>query len=153
MCISAKRNAARGWTPDAKEALKSLAMPDASDETLGDGFLHGFEFSGQNEQDVAGIFGGEFAASVMKAPAGAWRGPFVSSYGVHLVRVSDRGEPQPVELAAVREAVLRDFLDERRRSMNDAVLARLKENYEIVIDEAALKAAAVIPSSIALTNP
>lgn len=125
-----------------KEALTALSKPGVSEEEFGDPFLQGYEFTGQSEQDVAAIFGREFAVSVMKVPAGAWSRPIPSSYGVHLVRVTTRGDPQPVALAAVRDAVLRDFLDERRRSVNAGVLARMKQNYEVVIDEAALKAAA-----------
>lgn len=138
---------------DATQALAALSKPGVSEETFGDSFLQGFEFSDQDEQDLASIFGREFAVSVMKAPADAWSGPIVSSYGVHLVRVMRRGEPQPVDLAAVREAVLRDFLDERRRAANDEVLARMKENYEVLIDEIALKAAAADPVRTAQTAP
>lgn len=138
---------------DAKEALAALARPGVSDEAFGDSFLQGFEFSDQGEQDLASIFGGEFAVSMMKAPPDAWSGPVKSSYGVHLVRVTRRGEPQPVGLAAVHEVVLRDFLDERRRAANDEVLARMKQNYEVVIDETALKAAAADPARTANTGP
>lgn len=134
---------------DANEALAALAKPGISDETFGDAFLHGFEFSDQGEIDLTSIFGQEFAASVMKLPAGAWVGPVPSSYGAHLVKVTRRGEPQPVELAAVRGVALRDYLDDRRRTANDEVLARLKQNYDVVIDEAALRAAAFNPTQTA----
>ena len=137
---------------DAKEALASLAKPGVSDETFGDAFLQGFEFSDQGGQDLTSIFGQEFAAAVMKAPANAWSGPIPSSYGVHLVRVTRRGEPQPVELASVREVVLRDLLDERRRAANDEVLTRMKQNYDVVIDEVALKAAVADPAKTATTG-
>jgi peptidyl-prolyl cis-trans isomerase C len=136
---------------DASEALRALAQPGVSDEAFGDAFLQGFEFNDQGEQDLSSIFGREFAVSVMKAPTASWSGPITSSYGVHLVRVNRRGEPQPVELAVVREAVVRDFLDERRRVANDEVLARMRQNYEVVIDEAALKAAAIAPPKTAQT--
>ncbi len=127
----------------AQEALAALALPGASEESFGDPFLPGFEFSMQSEPDVVSVFGKTFTAAVLQAPVNAWSGPVVSSYGVHLVRVTARGEPRPVELAAVRETVLRDFQDERRRAANEEVVTRLKENYEIIIDDAALKAAAI----------
>ncbi len=132
----------------AQEGLAALAQPGASEESFGDPFLPGFEFSMQSEPDVVSVFGKAFAAAVMQAPVNAWSGPVVSSYGVHLVRVTTRGEPRPVELAAVREAVLRDFQDERRRAANEEVVTRLKENYEIIIDTGALNAAAAPESSM-----
>lgn len=136
---------------DASEALQALAKPGASDEAFGDAFLQGFEFSDQREQDLSSVFGREFALSVMKLPTAAWSGPIPSSYGLHLVRVTRRAEPQAMELAAVRDAVMRDFLDERRRKANDEVLERMKQNYQVVIDEAALKAAAIDPAKTAQT--
>ncbi|MEY4484631.1 MAG: hypothetical protein RL693_2083 [Verrucomicrobiota bacterium] len=138
---------------DVKEALAALAKPGVSDEAFGDPFLQGFEFKEQEEQDLISIFGREFAASVIKAPLDVWSGPMTSSYGVHLVRVTSSGGRQPVELAAVRDGVLRDFLDERRRSANDEVLIRMKQNYEIIIDEAALKNATPDPAQTVQSNP
>lgn len=137
---------------DVNAALAALARPDANEEAFGDSFLQGFEFSDQGEQDLASIFGREFGMAVMKAPAGRWSGPIASSYGVHLVHVSRRGDPQPVELAAVRDAVLRDYLEERRQAGNAEVLARMKQNYDIVIDEAAIKAAAAEQAKTASTG-
>lgn len=138
---------------DAKEALAALAKPGASDEDFGDGFLGGFEFSGQDEQAIVATFGAEFAAAVMKVRADTWTGTIASSYGTHLVLVTEREKAQPAEFAAVREAVMRDFLDERRRAGNEAVLARMKANYEVVIDQTALKAAAANHAETAQTNP
>ncbi len=137
---------------EVKEALAALAKPDAAEESFGDPFLQAFEFSMQSEQEMEGIFGKDFAAAVMKAPANQWSGPVPSSYGLHLVIITARGEPRPVELGAVRDTVLRDFQDARRRAANEEVLLRLKQNYTIVIDTAALKASAA-PETAAQTQP
>jgi hypothetical protein len=53
----------------------------------------------------------------------------------------------------VRETVLRDYLEERRQAGNVEVLARLKENYDVVIDEAALEAASAELDRTASTGP
>lgn len=145
----------RGATLEAEvnAALAALAKPDANEEDFGDSFLQGFAFSDQEEQDVAGIFGREFGAAVMRAPTGRWSGPIASSYGMHLVHLTRRDASQPVELAAVRETVLRDYLEERRLSGNAEVLARMKENYDVVIDEAAFEAAAADRAKTASTGP
>ncbi|MDB6135279.1 MAG: peptidyl-prolyl cis-trans isomerase [Verrucomicrobiales bacterium] len=144
----------RGATLDAvaREALAALAQPGAPEESFGDPFLPGFEFSMQTEPDVVSVFGAAFAVEVMKAAANTWSGPVVSSYGVHLVRVTARVEPRPAELAAVREVVLRDFQDERRRAANDEVVTRLKQNYQIIIDDVALKAG-VVPDAATNSRP
>lgn len=126
---------------DAREALTALAK-GASDEMMGDPFLREHEFTDASADDIAAALGREFAEKVTAMPAGEWRAPVVSSYGVHLVRVSGRAEPQPVAFEAVRDAVARDLSDERRRTANWDFLARLKAQYRITVDEAALAKAA-----------
>ncbi len=139
---------------DARETLAALAKPGASDEAFGDPFLHGYTFTEHREQDVTGIFGSEFAAVLMKSPSSAWTGPVTSSYGLHLVLVTERGASQPVTLTAVRDTVLRDLLEERRLTVNADVVAGLRKNYEIVIDAAALEAAASSETTLtAQKNP
>jgi len=126
------------------EALAALAK-GASDETMGDPFLHGFEFAEREPDDVVAAFGAEFAQQLAAQPTGEWRGPVASSYGLHLMRVEGRTEPRAVKLDEVRETVLRDFHDERRRTANSEVFKKLRERYQVTVDEAAL-AKAVAPA-------
>ena len=133
---------------DVDEALAALEK-GASDEAMGDPFLREHEFTDANADEIAAALGREFAEKVTAMPAGEWRGPVASSYGLHLVRVSGRAEPQPVAFEAVRDAVARDFSDERRRTANRDFLERLKAQYRITVDEAALSGAAAPPSKTA----
>ena len=81
----------------ATTALAALAK-GASDETMGDPFLHGFEFAEREQDDVIAAFGAEFAKQLAAQPAGEWRGPVASSYGLHLVRIEARTEPRSSEV-------------------------------------------------------
>jgi len=134
---------------DARAALAALAN-GASDDSVGDPFLREHEFSDANEIEISGALGREFAAQIMTLPAGEWRGPVTSSYGMHLVRVSHRSEPQAVEFESVREAVVRDFSEERRLAANNDFIRRLKERYLISVDEAALNSAAAPSTKTAM---
>ena len=58
MSISAGKSAAQEGSGGG-EALAALAK-GASDETMGDPFLHGFEFA-EREQEMIAAFGAEFA--------------------------------------------------------------------------------------------
>jgi hypothetical protein len=53
----------------AREALAALAK-GASDEAMGDAFLHGFEFAERETQEIAALFGGEFAGATRRAARG-----------------------------------------------------------------------------------
>lgn len=133
----------RGASAEAAvtEALAALAK-GVGDETMGDPFLHGFDFAEREQDDVMAAFGADFAKELVPLPTGEWRGPVASSYGLHLVRVDGRTEPRAVKLEEVRETVLRDFHDERRRMANREVFEKLRERYQVTVDETALAKAA-----------
>ena len=121
-----------GTEAAAAEALAALAK-GANDETMGDPFLHGFEFVEREQDDVIAAFGREFAEKLAAQPTGEWSGPVESSYGLHLVRVEARMEPRAVKFDEVRETVLRDFHDERRRIANSEVFDKLRERYQVTV--------------------
>jgi peptidyl-prolyl cis-trans isomerase C len=145
--FSKERRGARLET-DTREAREALAN-GANEEEVGEPFLREHEFSVADEAEITAALGREFAAQVLTLPAGEWRGPVASSYGVHLVRVSERAEPQPVAFDAVREVVARDLADTRRRAANHDFVERLKERYQIIVDEAAITGAAAPPTKTA----
>ncbi|HEY5894895.1 MAG TPA: peptidylprolyl isomerase [Chthoniobacterales bacterium] len=150
-----KEKRGAGVEAAAREALGALKK-GASDEALGDPFLHGFEFAERESPEIAALFGSEFAAQIVvvagdsnpgdndgHGPSSAhWLGPIASSYGLHLVRVDAREQPRPVTLDEVRATVARDFSEERRRTANREVFERLRARYEIAVDEAAITKAA-----------
>src|SRR6185369_13043625 len=82
-------------------------------------------------------------------PQGEWQGPIASSYGLHLVRVESRDAVQPTSLDVVRATVVQDFNEERRRTANREVFAKLRVRYQIAIDEAALAKAATSATKLA----
>lgn len=126
----------------ARESLAKL-QKGASDEAMGDGFLHGFEFAEREGEELVALFGPDFEAQLAVLPVGEWQGPVASSYGLHLVRVEARAEAKPMTLDALRATVTRDFNDEHRRTANRGIFDKLRERYQLSVDETALiKAAA-----------
>lgn len=114
----------------------------ASDEALGDPFLHGFEFDGREAAEIATLFGPEFARQIGVLRPGVWSDPVASSYGLHLVRVEGRSETRPVTLQEVRPTLVRDFQEDRRQAANRELWERYRRRYAITVDEAALAQAA-----------
>ena len=144
--FSQEKRGAKGEAA-ASESLAALAK-GASDEAMGDAFLHGFEFAVRDAQEITALFGGGFAAQIAVLPVGEWRGPVASSYGLHLVRVEARGAAQPAAFDSVRTTVVRDFNEERRRTVNREVFEKLRERYQVAVDEAALAKAATPRSKL-----
>jgi hypothetical protein len=85
-------------------------------------------------QDIVNTFGSDFASAVDKAPVGQWSGPVQSGFGVHLVRVDAREAGKAPTLAEIRPLVQREWQSDQRRSVNDALLTKLRAKYEVRVE-------------------
>jgi len=103
-------------------------------ETLGDTFLLPARFEKLSAGETARLFGEYFAKQVATVETGRWVGPLESSYGLHLVRVDEFIPGILPPLGKVREPVLRDLLNERRKQQLDAQYARLRARYTVVVE-------------------
>ncbi len=128
---------------DARAALVVLQSDAASGEgapEVGDRFLQPYDYSLRSEERVARDFGGEFATGVFAAEPGEWTGPVSSSFGVHLVRVTEWAAPVLPPLADVIDRVRTDLEAQRREEANEAVFQALLQRYDIQVDESAIQA-------------
>jgi parvulin-like peptidyl-prolyl isomerase len=103
--------------------------------TVGDAFLLPFEFEPSSQSEIARLFGESFGQHVAEAEAGRWVGPYDSGYGLHLVRVRERVPGRVAELAQVRDAVLREVLNERRQKALEAAYAKLRQRYTVEVEQ------------------
>ena len=95
------------------------------------------DYPSRTQRELRDLFGTAFAEAVFELERGSWQRPVESSYGVHLVVVRDRTAPRAPALSEVRDRVKADLLDQRRREMNEAFYASLRERYEVVVAEPA----------------
>jgi hypothetical protein len=120
---------------EARDLLIALdADPSPDPATLGDRILLEHGYADIARRDVAGLFGGNFAAAVVALEPGAWHGPIESGYGVHLVRVDERTEGRLPPLAEVREAVRREWKNVQRAHVIETFYRDLVDRYEVVIE-------------------
>ena len=119
-----------------REALEQLEDPAQGAKKLGDPFMLQSYYPERNEAEISKLFGGEFAERVGELSEGVWHGPVLSGYGVHVVYVhSKQSFPQP-SLAEVRERVLNNWTTAKRKELDDEYVARLREKYDVVIEDA-----------------
>lgn len=91
---------------------------------------------------VARDFGEEFGKSLVTAPVGKWLGPVASGFGVHLLRVTERKDGYLPTLDEARKAVTREWENERRKASLESNYARIKSQYDVVIEANAATAGA-----------
>ena len=102
---------------------------------MGDTFTLPYDYALQSPQEVSKLFGQNFAGTLFDLAPATWQGLVVSGYGLHLVRVQERVEGRLPELGEVRERVLQDLVEERRREAKDLAYRALRDRYEIEITE------------------
>jgi peptidyl-prolyl cis-trans isomerase C len=119
---------------DAEQILEALRN-GADPAMAGDTFMLQARYAARSEAEIAQLFGTAFAARVVQLEPGPWQGPVASGYGLHLVRVEERIAERMPDLSEVRAAVRNELLARRRRQANQALVAGLRERYEIVVEE------------------
>jgi len=114
----------------AMVALKGGALP----ESQGRGSLLPVHLEKQPLDMVARDFGEEFAKAMESVPVGEWSGPVRSGFGAHLVRVSEREPGYLPSLDQARQAVTREWENDRRKAALETNYARLRKDYDVVIE-------------------
>ena len=123
---------------DASEILgelRSLDEPTEGIQAFGDPFMLQRYYPQKDELQIRKLFGGGFTQSIFQLTIGEWHGPVLSGYGVHLVYVHDLGKAAEPEFEMVREQVKRDWMDEKRRELQDTYINEVLARYEVVFEE------------------
>ena len=135
-------NATRRGAAAAKEADRLLARlnterdgADASE--LGDTTMLPHELALSTVGEIARVFGDEFAQAVAGMEPGRWAGPVRSSYGLHLVHVSERTAGRLRPLVEVRDEVQREWLTAHRKEFATARYRALRGGYTVVVERPA----------------
>jgi len=127
-----------GLASDAQAMLAQLrASPETDPTTLGDQTLLPLALPATGQASIEQTFGGGFADELSKVPVKEWTGPVTSSFGIHLVRVSDRTDARNPVLAEVCEAVARDWTTTKRKAFEQDRLDSLLKRYRVKIESVA----------------
>jgi hypothetical protein len=119
---------------DARVALAALSI-GAPIGSFGDPSPIDAEVRDDISRNVAGQFGDEFAKAVFALKPGVWQGPFVSSFGVHLVRVTEAKPARQLAFSEVEPQVRERWRDEHQRAANEQHYEDLMKKYGVVVDE------------------
>ncbi|MBO1347726.1 MAG: peptidyl-prolyl cis-trans isomerase [Hormoscilla sp. GUM202] len=123
-------------------AQKSQLQANPSRERsgkLGDPSMLPATYTLADARTLANTFGGPLAREMAGVTEKGWQGPFHSAYGSHLVKVTQIEPGHPATLEEVRKNVRRDYLREQRQRLDEQFYQRLRDRYQVSIDEEALK--------------
>ena len=124
---------------DAAQLLAKLNQPggDAGWATMGDPFPLDKSYAAIRTGAIASQFGNEFTAKLGGLPTGRWQGPIDSSFGAHLVCISERTASRLPALAEVRDAVRREWEENQRLEANEKFYQTLLKHYTVTIEKPA----------------
>jgi len=125
-----------GLDRDVAGALAALRR-GATADGLGDRTMLPGRMDRALPSDVHSTFGREFGDNLAAVPVGAWQGPVRSTYGMHLVRVIERGTPTMPSLADARDVVAREWTRARTVEMRERFYQSLLRRYTVTIEPAA----------------
>ncbi len=132
-----KRGAA---TEDDAEAalamLESLGEIPADFESYGDRLLPQSYYADQTEAGLSRVFGQGFVDEVIKLEPGAWRGPVISGYGIHLVYITEVTRASAPDFSEFAEQAKEAWTAEKGRELNERFIENLIESYEITVEDA-----------------
>ncbi len=114
---------------------------------LGDPFPGPADVAEISPEETRRIFGeSDLSQALFTIPTGQWMGPYRSGYGWHIIYVTGRKAPVLPQLTEIHERVLRDYLDEQRRIVNERNLEKLRTKYKVHYDGSVQQAIAAKPS-------
>ena len=110
------------------------ALNADEDSNLGDPTMLPDRMTLTSIPQIDRIFGTGFGAGLAGLPLGEWSGPVSSTFGEHVVRVSERQAERMPALDEVRGTVERDLLRLRVSEFSDQAYEVLRQRYVVRID-------------------
>ena len=122
---------------DAREALDTIRARGAAPSDLrgyGDRLMLQRAYRHVSQLEIAGLFGSEFARTVIELEPGTWGGPIESGYGVHLVRLDEAVLSPPPTFDAVRARIREAWTAEAIEDLSERYIRELMARYEIIVE-------------------
>jgi peptidyl-prolyl cis-trans isomerase C len=126
----------QGAREAALRALPQVAdkpndLPDAA--ALADRFMFQDYYADRSLDDVAKLFGPNFARAVMELTPGSWQGPIESGYGWHLVWVDTIESSRVPAFEEIEADVKTEWAAEQRADSKRKMFDAMRARYEVVL--------------------
>ncbi len=116
--------------------LKAGSVPFSDAPKHGLRFPYGVNYVERTRDHVESHFGKPMTRALfeLEPDDSAWRGPFLSPYGAHLVMVAGKIDARTPPLEEVRARVEADLMSERRKEQSEKAIKAIVDSYRVEID-------------------
>ena len=126
---------ARDGAARAREQLTDASVDAPVAAGLADPFMFQDYYADRTPEQVAGIFGSQFAEALFQLAPGAWQGPVESGLGWHLVWVTSSVPGRKPAFEEIEGAVWAGWVDEQRAEARRRAFEAMAARYHIVLPD------------------
>jgi hypothetical protein len=127
----------------AQNTLADLRLSTAIPEDLqsyGDVSLLPSQIRRRTKAEISREFGQSFGDAISDLQVGAWHGPLVSGYGMHLVFIHDIVRAKAPEFEKIKPRIREDWTARQINEFSEQFIDELISRYVIVVEEADVEA-------------
>ena len=117
-----------------KDKLSSTSPTESLRLEMGNSLMLPFQIVDTALDQIGRMFGSEFAEQLKNLELHKWSEPIQSSCGLHFIYISNLSSDEALPLDAVINDVKTDFDYARRQKIKVEVFEKLKERYEIIVE-------------------
>jgi peptidyl-prolyl cis-trans isomerase C len=104
---------------------------------LGDPFMDQDYYGDRSSEDLAKLFGLNFAQDIAGLKPGAWQGPIESGYGSHLVFVDSFVPARVPAFEEIEPEIRAEWIEEQRLEAKRKAYETMRARYQVVLPESA----------------
>jgi peptidyl-prolyl cis-trans isomerase C len=122
----------------AARALEQVAGQPAvssSAATLGDPFMYQDYYGDRSFDDIAKLFGLNFARALVSIKPGSWQGPVESGYGWHLVFVDSSAPSRVPAFEEIESDIKASWIAGQRAQAKAKAYETMRARYQVVLPE------------------
>jgi len=118
----------------AAEKILDELRAGAAPEGIGDRTPLRGSYEDAPRDQVEVLFGKALAEALFSMAPGEWTGPYMSDFGLHLVRLESRTPERLPPYDEIAAHVADEFAAARRRQANEAAYQEMRSHYEVIIE-------------------
>ncbi|MFT5133354.1 MAG: peptidyl-prolyl cis-trans isomerase C, partial [Gammaproteobacteria bacterium] len=121
---------------DAQNALEKLSQEKTVSRApeMGDNFILQYDYRERSQQQLAQVFGTDFAQALFNLNAAQWQGPILSEYGAHLVYIDQTAASYIPELDDIKARVMDDLIKEQLIEIKNKNYEDIRSRYQVTVE-------------------
>jgi hypothetical protein len=104
-------------------------------ESLGDPFMDRDYYGDRTAEDVAKLFGSNFAREIGALKTGQWQGPIESGYGWHLVFIDTAVAARVPDFEEIEPEIRAEWIEDQRTQFKRKTYEAMRARYQVVTPE------------------